>query len=347
MSRYSHLADRALLLKLDERAAQDCNLTADLLALIAEVDRRKLYLGEGYSSMFEYCRDRLRFSEDIACKRIRAARAVRRFPGLLDEVASGRVHLSGLSLLVSHLTTANADEIVRAATHKSKREIEQLIAERFPSPDVPTKIRAVTPTLSQPVALPPMIEAPALATASEPAKVVPAPGPVEFLPVQTPVPPARVTPLAPKRFALQLTMDQETHDLLREAQELLSHQVASNDVAGVLRRVLEIALPKLRNQKFGATSTPREARDPSSSHARYIPAAVKRAVERRDHGQCTFVGEAGHRCESRTLLEYDHIVPFARGGQTSVANLRLRCRAHNAYEAERLFGEEFIRQKRA
>jgi hypothetical protein len=46
------------------------------------------------------------------------------------------------------------------------------------------------------------------------------------------------------------------------------------------------------------------------------------------------------------MLEFDHILPVARGGESTADNLRLRCRAHNQYEAERTFGAEFMRQKR-
>ncbi|MBK7367553.1 MAG: HNH endonuclease [Candidatus Eisenbacteria bacterium] len=55
----------------------------------------------------------------------------------------------------------------------------------------------------------------------------------------------------------------------------------------------------------------------------------------------------GRRCECRTNLEFDHVVPLARGGLTTVENVRLCCRAHNQYAAERVFGEGFMRGKRA
>jgi hypothetical protein len=80
--------------------------------------------------------------------------------------------------------------------------------------------------------------------------------------------------------------------------------------------------------------------------ARYVPAHVRRAVWNRDGGQCTFVGATGHRCEARRLLEFDHVDPVARGGQATVDRMRLRCRAHNQFEAERAFGATFMNRKR-
>jgi 5-methylcytosine-specific restriction endonuclease McrA len=81
--------------------------------------------------------------------------------------------------------------------------------------------------------------------------------------------------------------------------------------------------------------------------ARTIPADVRRAVWERDEGRCTFVSESGHRCEERRVLEYDHVHPVALGSvHPSVEGIRLRCRAHNQYEAERVFGSEFMEKKR-
>jgi 5-methylcytosine-specific restriction endonuclease McrA len=74
---------------------------------------------------------------------------------------------------------------------------------------------------------------------------------------------------------------------------------------------------------------------------------VKRAVWERDQGRCTFVGSGGHRCGARKLLEFDHVDPVARGGQATVERMRLRCRVHNQYEAERTFGAAFMKGKRA
>jgi 5-methylcytosine-specific restriction endonuclease McrA len=113
----------------------------------------------------------------------------------------------------------------------------------------------------------------------------------------------------------------------------------------VIDRAFDVLLAQLEKRKFAATSRPRGTPRPSTSK-RHIPAAVKRAVRERDGDCCTFVGESGHRCGERRHLQFDHIIPVARDGQSTVENLRMRCRAHNLYEAERLFGTEFMAAKR-
>src|SRR5262249_18235753 len=101
----------------------------------------------------------------------------------------------------------------------------------------------------------------------------------------------------------------------------------------------------LEKKKFAATHKPRATRA-GGARSRWIPAPVRRAVWERDGGQCTFVSESGHRCSARRFLEFDHVHPFARGGKASIEGIRLRCRAHNQYEAERTFGTEFMQTKR-
>ncbi|HEY3215804.1 MAG TPA: HNH endonuclease, partial [Candidatus Eisenbacteria bacterium] len=144
MSRYalSHLADRTLLRDLTVLVAQDRTTTAELLAHIAEVDARKLYLPAAYPSMHAYCLGELHFCEQAAFKRILAARTARRFPAILDAVAEGRLHLTGVVLLAPHLTEGTADDLLAAATHKSKAEIERLLAASFPRADVLDRVEA-------------------------------------------------------------------------------------------------------------------------------------------------------------------------------------------------------------
>ena len=72
--------------------------------------------------------------------------------------------------------------------------------------------------------------------------------------------------------------------------------------------------------------------------SRDIPREVKRVVWRRDAGQCAFVAATGRRCSERTFLEFHHVQPYARQGPATVANISLRCRRHNQYEGELIFG---------
>ena len=165
-------------------------------------------------------------------------------------------------------------------------------------------------------------------------------------PARIDVPPPCVTPLAPGRFAWQLTVGQETQDLLGAVEDLLGHDVPPGDMEAVLHFALRTAKQKLEQRKFAATERPRASHWRSNPEGRHIPANVRRAVWERDGGQCTFTSDTGHRCEERKDVQFDHIEPYAKGGEATVGGIRLLCRAHNQFEAERAFGPEFMRHKR-
>jgi len=90
-------------------------VTALLIVHLAELDARRLYLFEGYSSLFAYCTEVLRLSEHAAYGRIEAARAARRFPVLLEMLADGSVTLTTVGLLASDLTAENHENPVQSS----------------------------------------------------------------------------------------------------------------------------------------------------------------------------------------------------------------------------------------
>ena len=96
--------------------------------------------------------------------------------------------------------------------------------------------------------------------------------------------------------------------------------------------------------KLAAASRPRASRQ-LRPRSPTIPAAIKRAVWKRDGGRCAFVG-ANDRCSETGFLEFHHVMPYADGGDATVSNIELRCRAHNAYEAEQHFGTLLVREAR-
>jgi hypothetical protein len=138
------LSDDELLRRLSAPIGQSRRIEWELVAHIAEVDERRLYAREACESMFVYCTDVLHLSEHEAYLRIAAARAAREHPMLLTMLGDGRLHLSGIAKLAPHLTAANRDVLLERATHKSKRQIEVLVADLAPRPDVPALIRKLS-----------------------------------------------------------------------------------------------------------------------------------------------------------------------------------------------------------
>lgn len=142
-SSLSRLDGPAVLRDLKTAVAHERGCTAVVLEHIAEVEARRLYAPEGYPSMHDYCVRELNFTERSARKRIHAARTARDFPVIFEAVADGRLHLSGVVMLAPHLTPENVLELLGAAAHQTKAEIERLLARRFPRPDVPSRVVAI------------------------------------------------------------------------------------------------------------------------------------------------------------------------------------------------------------
>src|SRR4051812_44926572 len=140
---HSALSDAELLLELRALAATERHATARLITALGEVDARRAYLAEGCSSLFTYCTQVLHLSEHAAYGRIEAARAARKWPAILDRLADGSVHLTAVTLLAPHLTSENHCDLLAAAQHKSKREVEEIVAAVPPRPSGPPSLRKV------------------------------------------------------------------------------------------------------------------------------------------------------------------------------------------------------------
>ena len=317
-----HLTEDELDCGLDGLVTRRARTDAALVAHIAEKDRRKTY-APAYDSMHAYCVGRLHLSEHAAYRRIQAARAALEFPALFFALADGRLHLSAVCVIAPHLTQENARELVAAATHKTYAFIRDWLAQRFAPP------AAATPRQLE-VRLPRL----AASQARRAAVVAPEPLPLEALPPSA----SRMS------YEMQYSMTPEDHETFRYAQALLSHAVPSGDVAEIHRRAMALLVKDSEKRRFGSSQRSNAKRGPVQG--RKVPAATRRVVWTRDQGRCTFVAPTGHRCGSREFLEFDHVVPVARGGLSDEGNLRLRCRGHNQAEAKRVFGANFVQARR-
>ena len=341
MSSLSSLSDAQLIAEVKARAASERQATAQLIASLAELDARRLYLGEGCASLFAYCTRVLHLSEHAAYGRIEAARAVRRVPRILEGLADGELTLTAVCLLAPYLTPANVASVLQDARHKSKREIERLVVALSPRPTVPSVVRKLPGRTAPDVSLEnaaPSTELRASAGAAAFAEPHRTDSTTPAMVLKPPI----VAPLTTTQYKMQCTISRDTYEKLRRAQDLLRHTIPNGDPAAILDRALTLLVADLEKKKIAASAHPRARRE-AATRSRHVPAAVKRAVWKRDGGQCAFEGTNG-RCAERGFLEFHHVVPYAMGGETATTNLQLRCRAHNAYEAEQDFGRWLIRE---
>ncbi|MBZ0231135.1 MAG: hypothetical protein K8M05_02195, partial [Deltaproteobacteria bacterium] len=216
---FDQVSDDTLLGELAALVARDRETTAALLAYLAEVDERALYLPAACSSMHAYCVSVLHFAEEVAFKRIRAARTARRFPVIFEAIADGRMHVTGVVMLAPHFREDNVEELLAAASHASKAEIERLVARLAPRPDLPEQIARIPGDGHANETLQGDLDA-------GHGKVDPDPvtGKVDLDPA-----PDRVQARSPDRYGLQVTIGEATRDKLLRAQALLRHRNPSGD----------------------------------------------------------------------------------------------------------------------
>jgi hypothetical protein len=331
MQGFDSVSDQALIGQFTALVKQDQRVSAELLRYLDAIDRRQLWAKLGYSSLFVFCRSRFNMSEAVAGKRIGAMRTARRFPVLLSMVARGEIHLSGIQRLSAHLTADNQREVLAAAKHQSTRDIEKLVAELAPKPDVPARLRKLPEPRTRPQAQPQArVSAPAAEHSAEPQRPAASQPGAQVQPRRAPDP----MPLSPRRYKLEVTLDQQAHDQLRQLQDLLAHQIANGDPAVIVKRALELLLADTLKKKTALTKKPRAQNTPrdqsappsqpmstprgksmnqSQRRSRAIPAQLKRQVWERDQGRCGFIGEEGHRCHETRGLGVCAPAPMGQG----------------------------------
>lgn len=300
------VSDGELQRELARLLAAGARTEARIVAHLAEVDARKLHLAMGASSLYDYCLKRLGLSNNEAFHRITAARLARRFSVIFEMLERREVHLTAVCLLRDYLTPDNHTELLGAVTHKTKSRIEQLLAHRFPQSAVPERLRKVQ----------------------------------------------LLDPLSDEQYHLQLTLSRRAKEKLERARDLMSHANPTAELAAVIERALDMLIERLEARRFAQTKSPRmdkrlprQAPAPRDKRRKSIPNRVRREVVARDEAQCTFVADDGLRCDARSRLQFHHDRPWALGGEDSVENVRLLCRAHNLLVAERELSAQEIAAK--
>jgi hypothetical protein len=339
---FASLSDDEVIVEVQQLAAAERCATASLIRSLMELDARRLYLREGCSSLFTYCTQVLHLAEGSAYNRIEVARAARAFPGVLDALETGAVTLTAVRLLSPHLTPTNHAAVLAAARHKSKREIDMLIAAMNPRPAVAATIRKL-PAVRAASGAPPDA-APTVtsnAATNEDAATAPPRVPASTVawrrtrqPSRGVRPQSRHSRQTATKFSSRFRLIcGQTEPRAGPAQTLRSQWRPGH----VFDRALTALLDDLQRRRCAVAARPREAAE-ARPGSRYIPAAVRRDVWRRDEGRCAFVGSNG-RCVERGFIEFHHREPFAFGGPSTSENIELRCRGHNAYEAALAFGD--------
>ncbi len=316
------LSDERLLGSLRELLAAEGRSEARIVAHLAEVDARRIHLKASAPSLFEYCQKRLGLSDNQAYYRIAAARVAQKFPVVFELLERRAILLTNIAPLAKHLTAENHVELLGEAGRLSKRELLCWLARRYPQPDVSSHLRKL---LDREVASRRLV--PQVGAASA--------GPTGF---------RRPAPSSPLHWMSQV-----------RRRRSMPMRPCSSTIRPSRARGAEFERSKSspRDDFDRSKSSPRSSeRDdfdrskssPRSSARSNIPRETLRRLVERDGPCCSFVGDDGTRCTSRSFLEVDHRQPWARGGPDTLENLRWLCRAHNQLLAEEDFGKPHVQR---
>jgi 5-methylcytosine-specific restriction endonuclease McrA len=312
------LSDELLLSQVKALAGEERRIHREVLETLLEVDRRQLHLARGFSSLFVFCTDELGYSPASAQRRIASMRLLKEMSQperekVQAKIESGTLTLNHLAQVQSvaraeHWSLEAKREVLQSVEGKSVRQCEKIIASQMTSPALPREtIRPVSATQSQ----------------------------------------------------VTLVLDEEALQLLERFKELTAHRNPLATNAGAIRLALQIAVERMNPErevrgkgstKSEGTAKPQQSAKPESDTGasqsvptpkaaaghRHPSRPLRRSIWRRDRG-CQYVDPiTGRHCNSRFKLELDHHVPFSKGGKTTSENLRLLCRAHNAYFGGRI-----------
>lgn len=288
-------------------AAEERVVIADLVACLAEVDSRTLVRDKDWPSLFEYCVYSLHWSESAAYRRIRAARAVRRYPIILEMLRDGRIHLEGIVILHAFIDDADFASLLLKGVGLTTKGIERLVADRRRDPPVrdsmrfvgvaPAPVKAVDPptalelistrpldsprvdlpSLQEAVAVPPPPPIgnapPPVALDTPPSRASDDPGPrIDVLPrppEAAAAPPPASAP--PKLVRIGFTADEGLHRLVLHAQQLMRHKYPDGSLEGIFRDALRLLIEKKDLGVRAAAAAARRLRRKNNGASAEIP----------------------------------------------------------------------------
>ena len=308
--------------------------TAEVLKLIVEVQKRRLYSDEGYSSLYAFLTLGAKYSEGAAMRRIQAAKVVARDRSVLEKIKSGELSLCALAELGKVTREEKLPELLEKASNCSKREVERLVATVLPPRVIPREsIRLVmVRNLPPPATVTDGLFAACSLRSSADTKTFAIDSRVN----QSPPPVAVVTQKESSTelcHEVRFLADREIMSLLTEARTYSGNCSVAELVKLGLKALIQKKRPRAKSaRKFNTAK-------------RRIPKHVREAVLTRANRKCEYVSSSGKRCEERAGLQIDHVTPYAKGGRTEPANLRALCGCHNRLMAERSFGKAFMENK--
>jgi 5-methylcytosine-specific restriction endonuclease McrA len=319
MKKLHTLSNSELISNLLSLTAEERRLTSEVLAHLQEIENRKLYLDEGYPSLFEYCVKALHYSEASAFRRISAMRLLKQIPEAEMMLNNGALNLTQLTQareffkeeekLGNVFDNEQKRKVLTELQSKSTREAKKFLADiSCVKVEEKTEIKLwVNQVFLEKLTC--------------------------FKSLNSHV---QLNPSHEEVFEYLLDFALKQKDPIREKKP--------KSIAAKSRLTTR---PNIHNQSIGHPSPSAPEVKPSTrpetatvKTSRFIPAELKSAIWSRDQSCCSFQNSpTGKTCGSTFQLQIDHILPIAKGGESVLENLRLVCRNHNLHFARMHFGQ--------
>lgn len=322
---YQEADDRKILSIIKDLVAKERECLVEILRLLREVERRKLFSDLGYKSLFDYTVKELKYSEGQAGRRIQAMRLLKELPQLEHKIQSGTLSLTNISQAQTHFRE------VQAHAAKSKG----LNAE-VPTGD--NSMRSDTfrsnPPRNSVIEKINLLEKLENKSAREGQKVLLQVR--EELGALPPFPKEQQRQVSAELLEIRFVADLDLMKKLETCRSLLGKSGATMSYGELIGQLAEIGIEAWREKKFGrkrvadsSLSLESKSRNQNApSGRRYISKQLQFEVWTRDDGKCT-------KCAGTRNLQIDHQLPLAMGGESTSKNLRLLCHHCNQREGMR------------
>jgi hypothetical protein len=301
---------------------------AEFLVALAEFDRERLWLQLGHASLFSYLHHDLQLSNAAAHYRKVAAGLIQKFPEVVEPLRQGKLCLTSVADLARVMTPENRAQVLPRFFYRSKREAREVAVEIRPAAVIPQ--RDVVTTVPGSTAHGSSPFRPGETGMTQPIWVG------SGAPASAAVQQSFVTePLTFELCRVHITVTKKFVAKLDSARAGQSHAQPDASAGEILETALDLLLERQARRR---SEVSRPQANPRPSGPNHVPAAVRRAVWRRDLGKCTWPLDGGGICGSTRRVELDHVVPRGLGGPSTVDNCRLLCRVHNDLAARLVYG---------
>lgn len=285
--------DDQLLAETKKLAERERKIQVELLWHLLEIQRRKLFLRGGFSSLYDYVVKELGYGHGAAYRRIQAMRLLESVPAVAAKIEEGLINISTAAQVQNFIKSERKGgssvsykervEMVKAIENKSTREVEKHFIQLKPDNVLPPeKVRFVT---------------------------------AEIIEMRLMVP----DHLKDKLDKLRLHFSHINPDMtyLRLVEYLADKALA------------KMNQPKFRSAPAPQELAPRGLSD-SARKSRHIPSVLRHAVWVRDGGKCSYRDpKTGRKCQGSYQVQVDHIRAWSQGGESVLENLQLLCAQHN------------------